>query len=455
VRTLAVLPLENLSGDRRMKYFSNGMTDALITELARAPDLRVVSRMSVMQARHAQMPLRQIATKLGVDAVVEGAIVESEGRVRVTAQLIDARTDVNLWAQSFEEPMADVVGLEDKLATEIAIATRKVLVPTRGVPLGQIVPAAYEAYARGMYLLNQRDLADSVAYLRQAVALDPFSARAYAGLAEALTTDGASGGSSRPAEQAEALGAARHALQLDPESGEAFAALGLVELNYGKNWADAGRDLQRGLALDPSNSLAEMQYAIYLDAVDRPDDAVAEMRRAVQHDPRSFLMQRHLGSALYFDRQYEEALFCLQRALVLEPTRLAYVNGWVSRIDEMLHRYDAAEQTDLAQFATGISAADLRPLRSAYRRGGWKAYQAARIRLLTARPHNACDLFTVGESWLRLGDRDRAFLWLARGVEGGCYWADSLRVNPLLDQVRGDARYLELLKEARLDTTTG
>lgn len=451
VRSLAVLPLQNLSGDPSEEYFAEGMTDALITELASAPHLRVVSRTSVMQDAGTKKPLRQIASELGVDAVVEGSIMRSGDRVRITAQLIDARDDRHLWAKSFEKPMLDVLTLQDDVAREIALQTRAVLTSSQSIHRDQVNPAAYDAYLRGLYLLNRREMSKSLVYLRQAVSLDSSYAPAYAGLAEALTTDGVSGGSIRPGEQAEALGAARRAIQLDPDNGEAYTALGFVELNYGKDWSSAGLDLEKGLALSPNNSLAEMQYSIYLDAMGRPEDAVAHMRRAVQLDPRSFLMNRHLGAVFYLARHYDEALLYLQRALEIEPTKLAYADGWMSRSYEMTGRFDEAEQADLAQLGVTMGARRLAPLRSAYRRGGWKSYQAARLRLLAKQPRNGCDLYEVGESYLRLGDRNQALSWLARGEEAGCFWADSLPVDPLLDDIRGDARFPELLKGVRLE----
>ena len=182
-------------------------------------------------------------------------------------------------------------------------------------------------------------------------------------------------------------------------------------------------------------------------------DAVAHMRRAVQLDPLSFLMTRHLGAVLYFARHYDDALFYLHRAIEMEPTKLVFAAGWITRSYEVNHRYDEAGRFDLMDLGAFVAAAKLAPLRLAYQRGGWKTYQAARIRLIAGQPRNGCDLYEVGQSYLQLGDRDRAFLWLARGVEAGCFWADSLPVDPLLDDIRGDPRFPELLKGAHLEKT--
>ena len=451
IRSLAILPLQNLSGNQQEEYFVDGLTDALITELAHTPGLRVVSRTSIMQYKGNRKSLQQIASELDVDAVVEGSVVQSGNRVRITAQLIDARDDRHLWAQSYEEPITDILILQDNVVREITLQTQAALTPRGGrVHAQRINPAAYDAYLRGLYFLNQRDIEKSVTYFKQAVALDSTYAVAYAGLAEALSTQAVSGGGARPQEQSEALAAAKNAIVLDPESGEAYAALGLVEINFGKDWQAAGRDLEKGISLSPGNSLAEMYYSIYLDAMARPEDAVSHMRRALQLDPRSFLMNRHLGTTLYFARHYDEALFYLHRAVEMEPTRADYALGWITRSYELALRWDDAERTDLQQLALTFTEAKLARLSMAYQRGGWKAYQAAKIDLIGRQPTNGCDLYEVGESYIRLGNPDRAFSWLGRGIEAGCFLADSLPVDPLLDAIRSDPRFPDLLKMAHL-----
>jgi len=451
VLSLAVLPLQNLSGNPNEEYFADGMTDALITELAHTPNLRVVSRTSVMQDKGKKKPLRQVASELGVDAVVEGSIVRSGDRVRITAQLIDVRDDRHLWAQTYEEPISDILIVQDKVVRDITLQTQAALKPGRErVRAKRINPAAYDAYLRGLYFLNQRDIDKSVDYFQQAVALDSTYAGAYAGLAEALTTQGVSGGSARPHEQSQALASAKRAIELDPESGEAYAALGLVEINFEKDWQAAGRDLEKGIALSPGNPLTEMQYSLYLDAMARPEEAVSHMRRALQLDPRSFLMNRHLGVTLYFARHYDEALFYLQRAVEMEPTRASYAQEWIARSYELSLRLDDAERTDLQSLAIAIPEGKLAPLRLAYQKGGWKSYQTARVNLIGKQPGNGCDLYEIGESYIRLGNPDRAFPWLGRGIEAGCFWADSLPVDPLLDVIRSDPRFPDLLRMAHL-----
>jgi len=312
IRSLAVLPLQNLSGDPSQEYFADGMTDELITELARVPNLRVVSRTSVMQAKGSSKPLQQIARELNVDAIVEGSIVRSGDKVRITAQLIDVRNDQHLWAQSFEGQMSDILSLQDSVAEEIASQAKVALMPaahSENRVVASIDPAAHDAYLRGRFFLNKRDPEPSARYFQQALSIDPAYASAYAGLSSALESQSLLEIAKPEVAMPKAIAAAKRALELDPENGEAYTALGGIETTYERNWAAAERDLTKGIELSPNDSLAELHYAIYLDAMNRPEEAVTHMRRALVLDPLSFFMTRHLGSVLFFARHYDEALF--------------------------------------------------------------------------------------------------------------------------------------------------
>lgn len=451
IRSLAVLPLKDLSGGGDQAYFAEGMTDALITDLAQTPNLRVVSRTSAMQVDQTAKPLRKIAAELDVDAVVEGTVVRSGNRIRITAQLIDARDDRHLWAESFEQKSDDVISLQDTVAREIALRTQAVLVASLGFGAHRPVnPAAYDAYLRGVYFLHRRDDLRSISYLTQATTLDPSYAAAHAELAEALASEVLLLNHPDPDAESTARAEAGRAIQLDPNSGEGYAALSLVEINYAKDWELAGQDLQKSLALNPNNSLAEMQMSVYLDAISKPEEAVVHMRRAVKLDPLSFFMNRHLGSALYFARHYDEALIALHRAAEMEPRQFSLVDNWLSRSFEMRGELSAAEKADLEGLSGTYSAQDLFPLRRAYQHAGWKAYQKVRARLLAAHPEMMCDQFEVGESYLRTGDLDRAFDAFERGMNTPCFWEDSLAVNPTMDKARADPRYAYLLRRAHM-----
>ncbi len=442
IRSLAVLPLDNLSGDPSQEYFADGMTDELITELARIPDLRVVSRTSVMADKGARRSLPDIARQLDVDAIVEGSIVRSGERIRITAQLIDARTDRHLWAQSFEGQASDVLSLQDSVAQQIATQARLVLAPPS--PREAVNPAAHDAYLRGRYFFNKQDLPHSLECFEQAIALDPSYASAYAGYASAL--DGASAFGIGTPEQLmpKALTAAQRAIQLDPQDGEAYTALGSVQTIYEWDWTAAERNLTRGISLNPNDSIAEFKYAVFLDVMGRPQEAVTQMRRALQLDPLSFLVNRRLGATLYLARQYDEALAQLQRAAEMEQ-RPGSIDNYMSLIYEQKGDHDEAVQHDLVALHEDQPKVDIAALLGVYQQHGWQPYWRARTRALLTTPARPCTAYEVGIDDLRVSDLDHAFESFQRALDSHCFYMALIRVDPLFDSVRHDSRYAVLL----------
>ncbi|MGC1421876.1 MAG: winged helix-turn-helix domain-containing protein [Terracidiphilus sp.] len=441
IGSIAVLPLQNLSGDPGQEYFADGMTDELITELARIPNLRVVSRTSVMANKGSRLPLPEIARQLGVDAIVEGSIVRSGDRIRITAQLIDARTDRHLWAQSFEGPASDVLSLQDDVAQQIATQARLVLAPPS--PRPPVNPAAHDAYLRGRYFFNKQDFRHSLESFQQAVALDPGYASAYAGYASAL--DAATTYSMGAPEQLmpKAIAAAQRAIQLDPQTGEAYTELGSVQTIYEWDWTAAEQNLIHGLSLNPNDSIAEFKYAVYLDAVGRPEDAVTHMRRALQLDPLSFLVTRRLGAALYYDRQYDAALVQLERSAEMEQGS-GSVDHYVGLVYEQKGDHDEAVRHNLIAVHEDQPQLDDAGLLAVYRQRGWEAYWRARTRVLTASPR-PCTSYEIGVNDLRVNDLDHAFEPFQHAIDNHCFSMAFIRVDPLFDSVRHDSRYAALL----------
>jgi TolB-like protein/DNA-binding winged helix-turn-helix (wHTH) protein/Tfp pilus assembly protein PilF len=442
IRSLAVLPLDNLSGDPSQEYFADGMTDELITELARIPNLRVVSRTSVMADKGSRRPLPDIARQLNVDAIVEGSIVRSGDRIRITAQLIDARTDRHLWAQSFEGPASDVLSLQDSVAQQIATQARLVLAPPS--PHAPVNPDAHDAYLRGRYFFNKQDLPHSLESFEQAIALDPTYASAYAGYASAL--DAATTYDMGTPEQLmpKALAAAQRAIQLDPQNGEAYTALGSVQTIYEWDWTAAEQNLTRGISLNPNDSIAEFKYAVYLDAVGRPQDAVTRMRRALQLDPLSFLINRRMGATLYLARQYDAALAQLQRAAEMEH-QPGSIDSYISLIYEQKGEHDQAVQHDLVALHEDQPQLDIAALLGVYQQYGWQPYWRARTRALLTTSANPCTAFEIGIDDLRVNELDHAFDSFQHALDSHCFYMALIRVDPLLDSVRHDSRYAALL----------
>jgi TolB-like protein/DNA-binding winged helix-turn-helix (wHTH) protein len=442
IRSLAVLPLDNLSGDPGQEYFADGMTDELITELARIPNLRVVSRTSVMASKGSRSPLPYIARQLGVDAIVEGSIVRSGDRIRITAQLIDARTDRHLWAQSFEGPASDVLSLQDGVAQQIAAQARLVLAAPS--PRAPVNPAAHDAYLRGRYFFNKQDFSHSLESFQQAIALDPGYASAQAGYASAL--DAATTYNIATPEQLmpKAITAAERAIQLDPQNGEAYTALGSVQTIYSWDWAAAEQNLIRGISLNPSDSIAEFKYAVYLDAIGRPQDAVTHMRRALQLDPISFLVNRRLGVALYYDRQYDAALVQLQRSAEMEQGS-GSIEHYVSLIYEQKGDHDEAVRHNLIALRKDQPKLDNPALLVVYQQRGWEAYWRAHTRALLTTSPSPCTAYQIGLDDLRVNDLDHAFESFQHAIDNHCFNMAFIRVDPLLDPVRHDSRYSVLL----------
>ena len=442
LESIAVLPFENLSGDAGQDYFADGTTDELITELAQIPALRVVSRTSVMGEKGKHKALREIGVELGVDAVVEGSVARSGDRVRINAQLVEVEGDRHLWASSYEGSAGDMVGLEDRIAGEIASHARLATGPGESVArVGRVTSSeAHDAYLRGLYFYDRREHAKSSAAFQRAIELDPSYSSAYAGYAVALDSEGLFATALPDGLIARARAAARKAIELDSQNGEAYLALGTVEATIGWDWDSAEKNLRRGLELSPHNSVGRMWYAIYLGVTGKTAESLTEMRRAMDDDPLSVFLTRQYGSMLYFARRYDESLVQLGRAYEMHPDRPQLVEHWISWVYEArgLHedavRHDLANNADLAQL-------DPAGLKLAYQRGGWKGYWQERLVQSKPGSWTGCTNYWGAMAYLRVGDSDRAFAAMNRAVDAHCFWMTELLVDPKLDGVRGDARY--------------
>ena len=336
VGSLAVLPLENLSGDKEQDYFADGMTDELITNLGKISALRVISRTSVMQYRGAKKPLPEIARELNVDALVEGTVLRSGERVRITAQLVGVNPEKHLWAESYERDLRDVLALQDEVALDIANRIQVKLTSREQASLlnaRPVDPAAHSAYLRGVYFWNKRteqDLEKSIEYFHQAVQRDPRYALPYAGLANAYNFLGSSHLFPREA-YPKAYAAALRALELDETLGEAHAALGYYKAAYEWDLLGADRELQRAIELNPGYALAHVWRAdSVLSKLERHAEALAELDRARELDPTSLMVSDQRGWVLYMARRYNEAIEQFHKTLELEP-RFAHAHCWLGR----------------------------------------------------------------------------------------------------------------------------
>ena len=326
IRSLAVLPLQNLSPDSGQEYFADGITEELITNLAQSLPLRVISRTSVMRYRQTNEPVSQIARELGVEAIVEGAVTRSGQRVVVTVQLIDAIDDRHLWAQKYDRDVGDILNMEAELSQEIASqvgATLSARSSTKAANSRSVDPQVYELCLLGRYHWNKRTaegLSKSAEYYQQAIARDPTYAPAYAGLADAYALLPAYDSVRLRDTYALADATARHAVELDETLAEAHATLALIGLNYGTwNPAQEEEEFRRALELNPNYATAHHWFAFYLVFRGRSNEALAEIERARQLDPLSAVVNADEGFFLYGARHFPEARIRLQRAFELAP----------------------------------------------------------------------------------------------------------------------------------------
>lgn len=327
IRSLAVLPLANLTGDPAQDYFSDGMTDALITNLASWPALRVISRQSVMRYKGSAKPLPEIARELDVEGVVEGTVARSAGRVRITAQLIHAATDRHLWAHSYERRLEDVLALQDEVSRAIAEEVRITVTADaarRPARARAVNPDAYDAYLLGRHHWNQRSpqsLEKAAAYFRSAIAKDPDFALAYAGLATTYGPRLMYSDIAPARGQAERKAAALKALELDPGLGEARATLGSA-LADEWDWDGAEREYRSAVEIDPNGTVSHMSYGTYLYFLGRFEESLVERRRALELDPLDVTANRGVARSLDATGRDEAALAQWNRTLELDPNHL-------------------------------------------------------------------------------------------------------------------------------------
>jgi TolB-like protein/Flp pilus assembly protein TadD len=353
-----VLPLENLSGDASQEYFSDGMTDELITELGQISELRVISRTSAMTYKGAHKSLPEIARDLNVDSVVEGTVLRSGNQVRITAQLILAAADKHLWAQSYEGDLRDTLALQKQVARSIAEEIRIELTPHEQAVLKNVKrvnPDAHEACLKGRYFWNKRTadgLKKAADYFNEAIEKDPNYAQAYAGLADsyALLGDWEYGILAPKEAYPRAKAAATKALELDSTLGEAHISLAFCLDGFDWDWESAGREFRRGIELNPGYATGHHWYAWHLTAMGRNGEAVAEMKKAESLDPLSLIISADLAEELLIAHRYDEAIKQSRKTMDLDP-RFAVAHYELGQALVEKHMYNEA----IAEFQKAIA----------------------------------------------------------------------------------------------------
>lgn len=448
IESVAVLPLRNLSNDPDQEYFSDGMTDELITDLAKSSNLRVISHTSVEPYKNTTARLPEIADQLGVDAIIEGTVMRSADRVRITAQLIDARSDRHLWAESYERDLRDVFSLQDEVARRIAgeigtslVAARQPQSATRRA----IDPAAHESYLRGnLYWnrLNCEGFSKAQQYFEQAVNTDQEFARAYVGLAESYFTLADWGCSTDPALVGKSKAAALKALELDPSLGEAHAWLGKIAFFYEWDSRKAENELTQATELSPNYPEAHMIYAVLLVSTGRRDLGLMEMRKAQDIDPISQLPNVIAIVVSYLSRDYDAAIAQGKKTIELYPESVGAYD-WLGRAYERRGFYDQAIASYLkAKELSGSSATQISAFRTAYQKAGIRGFWHKELEnAQRTRTANACGLASI---YGHLGNKGRALDSLKQSSREHCSGPHTTFADPIFDDFRQDSTFKEL-----------
>ena len=431
-RTIAVLPLQNLSGDPNQEAFSDGTTEALISDLSQIHSLAVISRTSVMRFKGTTKTIREIARELPADAFVTGSWQRSGGRVRITAQLINASTERNVWAQAYERDSADVLKLEDEVAQTIAREIRAEITPQEAKLLASaksVNPAAYDEYLLGRYLswkTGPDDYRQSVAHFERAVQIDPNYAPAHAGLSMAWTMRFGSGYVGFSEAEGPARAGAVRALQLDAGLAEAHAAAAHVDSVFDWDWANAEKSFRRALDLNPDSLETCYCFAIFLNSQGRFQEALDNVEHAVKLNPLSANVQTQYGATLLFARRAEEAVPHLRRAIELDPQgALAYIF-----LAEALELTGKPEQVLKLVEPFGPTA----PLATAYARLGRRADALKVVKALK-------DPMDLAQAYTALGDSNRAVDSISKALDQREFRAQFIKVWPSLDSLRSDPRF--------------
>jgi TolB-like protein/DNA-binding winged helix-turn-helix (wHTH) protein/Tfp pilus assembly protein PilF len=457
IRSLAVLPMENLSGDASQDYFADGMTDQLIANLGQISALRVISRTSVMTYKGVRKPLAQIAGELNVDAVVEGSVLRSGDQVRITAQLIQVPAEKHIWAQSYEGEILDTLVLQNRVARAIAEQIHVTLNGHEQAALGHsktVNPEAYEAYLTGRYYWNKRTadgLKRAIDQFKLAIDKDPNYAQAYTGLADsyALSGDWEYGLLSPDEAFPKAKAAATKALALDDDLAEAHTSLAFVLDLYDWNWELAEKEYKRALALNPSYATAHHWYAWHLIVMGRNSEALAESRKAESLDPLSPIISADLADALCVAHLCEESVQQSRKTLQMHPYfSVAHYQLGQAFAQRHMHDEAIAELRRAVELSGGNTAFESK-LAYVYAVAGRTDEAMKIIKDLEGRPSRPASTHAhIALIYVGLGDRDQAMSWLNKAYEAR--FNPSILMRPAFDPIRSDARFQDLLRRIGL-----
>jgi TolB-like protein/DNA-binding winged helix-turn-helix (wHTH) protein/Tfp pilus assembly protein PilF len=452
--SLVVLPFENLSADKDQAYFADGMTDELIAHLAKIRSLRVISRTSSMEYKGTHKTLSQIARDLNVDSVVEGTVLRSGDRVRITAELVQVATDRHLWAETYESQLGDILTLQSHVASAIVNEIRVKLTPEDQVRLATTRPVStqsYENYLKGRYYWNKRSqegLTKAIDYFQLAIEQDPNYALAYAGLADCYSIIGSAIVGTVPTSEVapKARAAALKSLELDSTLAEAQTSLATVRFNYDWDWNAAASGFRRAVELNPSYATAYQRNSLYLMSMGRTSESIAEMNRAHDLDPLSVSMNFSLGWRLYMAREYDQAIEQLRNTIDMDPD-FVLPHLVLGQAYEQKKTYDQAiaelrRAADISQSSPPAVAA----LARAYAVSG-RTTEARKLldQLMEQSKKRYVSPFYLAIVYAGLGENDQALDWIEKAYKDRSNAIVFAKVDPQLDTLRSTPRFQSLL----------
>jgi TolB-like protein/DNA-binding winged helix-turn-helix (wHTH) protein/Flp pilus assembly protein TadD len=456
IKSLAVLPLTNLSGDPKQEYLADGMTEALIGRLSAMHNLRVISRTSVMRFKDTHLSVPEIARTLQVDAIVEGSVIRDGSRIRVHAQLIRAATDEHFWSETYDRELGGVLSLQSDVAQSIA---RRVEVTVTGEEHASLIsartvdPEAYEAYLKGRYYWNKRtagSMPKAALYFEQAISKDPGYGAAYSGLADCNSGLGWHGFMSPAEVLPKAYAAAQKAVEIDPQSAEAHASLALV-LDHKWDWPAAEVEFKRALELNPQYANAHHWYGDYLSIQGRYDEALLEAKRALELDSLNLMIGTWVGLRYYLARRYDDAIEQGRNTVDLDPSFAAahlilgesYAQHGKHKegLDELQKAADLSGDSPLYMAQVGVSLGL-----------AGKKKEALRVirKLQDISGKRYVSPYGVAQIYATVNNKEQTYKWLETSYRDRAVWMSYLAVDPVFDSIRSEERFRDLLRRVGL-----
>lgn len=457
-KSIAVLPMANLSPDPENEYFSDGLTEDILMQLSKIRRLKVISRTSVMQYKNTLKNLRQIGRELGVATILEGSVRKAGSKVRITVQLLDAQTDEHLWAEAYDRELTDIFAIQSDVAQQIADALKAHVSPEERARIERTPTdnlEAYQAYLKGLFLWNQRtdeSVNAGIEQFKRAIELDPGYAPAYVGLADSYIVLGNFGTYRPGAIYPAAKTAALKALEVDSELGDAYASLGLIKSNYDWDWAGAEQSFLKAIELRPGYANAHHWYALHLTHTGRFDQAIAEITRAQELDPLSMSISNNVAIAYYHARRDDEAIAVIQSTMAMHP-RSSSAHWYLGIVLLATGSYAEAFSAlcTASELSSGSNVGIEATLGYVYAKLGNRQKALEIAAALEDRYHSAyASPVFIALVHVGLGDRRTALEWLDLACDDRDGWLRTLKTSPFFDEIRDAPEYPSLLRRIGL-----